>query len=165
MKKRHLAWVVAATIISARCGAADMNLTNKTIQIPETSIGCIPGDYVLRKDAGVWTVFRVDSVVLLDRLHPLGVDGRQFVREIEVRDSGVPKYWGEVHLLVSMFTRTYPSEIAATSAIKDGQLADSVEEVCRSVRFFLKENSTVFRKPTGTGPNPNGPPRGQPDQK
>ncbi|SPE62699.1 hypothetical protein SBV1_880023 [Verrucomicrobia bacterium] len=124
-----------------------MNPNVVTYSVPEGAVKCVGGDYIIRnRGPEAWKVFRVESVVLISRLSPITADASRFMEELHlVPGNTMPKEYGKVHLIVTVFHREYATEAQAIAAINTNALGDSMEGVCRDVSYFATSNSRVVK--------------------
>ena len=113
--------------------------------IPPGTVNAGPGDVVLADpDGGGWRVLIVQERVTLGRLVQLG-DGGRFVAEADLVDSTPPRWNGEIHLLVRLFTETFGTAEDAAAAFDADRLGAPVRNVCLTVGSLTTDRATVHR--------------------
>lgn len=112
---------------------------------PADSIECKVGDYILapRKDMQ-WQVFRVDDILALRRLVATATQPLFLVPEDTLLDSMKPAYFGEVHLLLTVFDPVFADEAAAREAIRQGTLNERMHGLLHCVGEFPKHVCQVM---------------------
>ena len=119
---------------------------NSTISFPPGAPVCGPGDHlVCPLPSGRWGVYRVEDLLLVERLVPLLPDPSALMREANLLDSMAPAYDGEVHLLLTVADGEFPDASAAEAAVRQGGLADRMAGVLRSARDVSDPACRVIR--------------------
>ncbi|PWU19985.1 MAG: hypothetical protein C5B50_05055 [Verrucomicrobia bacterium] len=145
-RTRKSALLLVVTMFLTGCKGREGESGN-TYRIPPGVTPCLAGDYIIKKAADqAWGVFLVESVVLVDRLAPVNINGSEFVEEIHFHDSTRPEGWHEVHFILTAYKATFRSKEEATQAIEGEKLGEYTEGLCRKATFFPKENCQVYRK-------------------
>jgi len=114
-------------------------------KIPEQSVACSVSNYIVMKvkPAG-WSVFKVQAIVLINRLVQRKAGSTEFVEEINDHWSSVPQGWHQIHVIVEAFSQQYDTEQSAVRAVGAHALGDSIEGVCRPISFFSKDKCSVI---------------------
>ncbi|GAA2624047.1 hypothetical protein [Paractinoplanes durhamensis] len=105
---------------------------------------CRPGDVLVLAENGVVRLFRVDDVVRLVRLLPVGDD--RLVDEDVALDSVRPAYAGQVHLLLVQLGGEFASPAEAAAVDLAGAVA---EPIPRCVRLDGLAAVTLAHRPAG----------------
>jgi hypothetical protein len=118
-----------------------------TFRLPSGAVNCRAGDYLLqRTNAHGWKVSRVQELIVVGRLLPIGgLAATEFIEERHAVDSERPMGMDEIHVLVTTFAAAFESEEVAIRAIDTNQLGVSVSDVCLALRRFPEENTTIYR--------------------
>jgi hypothetical protein len=113
---------------------------------PADGIECLAGDYLLCPQAGAeWQVCRVDDILAIERLVASATVPVILTPETTVLDSQTPAYFGEVHLLLTVFAPLFADEAAARQAIAQGTLTERVRGLLRGAREFPGDACRVVR--------------------
>jgi hypothetical protein len=123
-------------------------MSNVTFKLPSGAVNCRSGDYLLQQTgAYVWKVFRVQELIALSRLLPIGGrDATEFLEERHAMDSQKPLGMDEIHVLLTVFAAAFNSEKAAIQAIDVETLGASVSLVCFDIRRFPADNTTIYNR-------------------
>lgn len=121
-------------------------MADYTFPWPPGAVHCGRGAHIAHRDAGRWTVYRVDDFVRLDRLVPLNPDGSGFIEEQHLRDSVRPAYAGEVHVLLTGYTRELASLDEALRAVERGDLGPAIEGLSRKLSSFRDDDTHVIAR-------------------
>jgi hypothetical protein len=118
-----------------------------TLTFPKDSIEFLQGDYLISQtEDGRWKVFKVNELVLLSRLVPLKFKhGIELIEEKHTLNSVKPAYWGEIHLLLTVYKIEFSSSDEAIESIKNKKLDSGKSNLCMSIRTFKKESFLVYR--------------------
>jgi hypothetical protein len=113
---------------------------------PAGGIECLAGDYLLCPQAGAqWQVCRVDDILAIERLVASATVPVTLTPETTVLDSQTPAYFGEVHLLLTVFDPMFADEAGARQAIGKNTLSERVRGQLRGAREFPKDTCVVVR--------------------
>jgi hypothetical protein len=113
---------------------------------PAEGIECLAGDYLLCPQADAqWQVLRVDDILALERLVASATLPVTLTPETTVLDSQKPAYFGEVHLLLTVFEPLFADEAAARQAIGQRTLTGRVRGVLRCAHEFPRDACRVVR--------------------
>jgi hypothetical protein len=125
-------------------------MPSETITFPNDSIRCRRGDYILRSGVGgLVRVYRVDDLIKLSRLLPWG--DAAVIEEGALLDSERPAFMDEIHLLLSVFDRSFASFEEGAHAIEAGDLGSATGGHCLDIRDFPTSSSQVHRSGAGPG--------------
>lgn len=114
------------------------------ISYPAHAPRCVSGDYLLhREDDGRVRVYRVENLVQLSRMVPFGQG--DLIEEQAVVDSRRPAFSGEVHVLLTAFSRTFATSEEAVSAVSEGNLGVQTEGLIRNIERFAERDTVVHR--------------------
>jgi hypothetical protein len=113
---------------------------------PADGIECLAGDYLLcpQTDAQ-WQVCRVEDILAIERLVASATVPVTLTPETTVLDSQMPAYFGEVHLLLTVFDPVFADEAGARQAIGQGTLTERVRGLLRGAREFPRDACRVVR--------------------
>ncbi len=117
-------------------------------RFPDGSLSCRPGDHIVIKlDERTWRVFKVQDIVRLTRLLPLGSgENANLIDESLALDSKAPTYDAEVFLLLDSFERTFGGRTEAESAFHAGSLGPARPGTCLNTRMVPKSSASVISK-------------------
>ncbi|MEO7232696.1 MAG: hypothetical protein ABJA84_00720 [Polaromonas sp.] len=102
------------------------------------------GDYILYPQADVqWHVYRVDDILAIKRLVASATSPVTLTPEDTLLDSETPAYFGEAHLLLTVFDPVFADEAAARQAIQQRTLTERVRGLLRCARDFPKDACQV----------------------
>lgn len=111
---------------------------------PAGGVECMAGDYILSPQAPTgWQVCRVDDILAIERLVASATVPVTLTLETTLLDSATPAYFGEVHLLLTVFDPVFADEAAARQAVGQGSLVERMRGLLRRARDFPGDGCKV----------------------
>jgi len=122
-------------------------VTGRARRFPPGALDCRPGDHVIRGSDRAWGVDRIEDVVALERLLPLGPrDSASLVPQGDLLDSAPPAYLDEVHLLVTVFDDVFSTAEEAAAAVEAGRLGGVQAPACVPAGRYTPANARIHQR-------------------
>jgi len=111
---------------------------------PADGVECLAGDYILYPQADMhWQVYRVDDILAVRRLVASATVPVTLTPEDTLLDSQTPAYFGEVHLLLTVFDPAFADKAAASQAVQQRTLTERTRGLLRCARDFPRDACQV----------------------